>query len=206
MLTTGLLSSLILVDVVLIGWLVLRPELTRGQRGKMLAFCAFFVLPVLALVGGASEKMESSKTTEFCLSCHEMEPYGRSLYVDDEEYVPARHFQKRLIDRQVACFTCHTDYTMFGDLQAKLRGMRHVYVHYLGTIPEQIALYTPYQNRECLHCHAGARGFEESWAHEEDMGALVASEMSCLESGCHEVIHDAAALDELDLWEVPSHE
>lgn len=204
--TIGLLYALIIVNVLLIGRLVLRPELTRGRRGKILGFGALFVLPILALTAGTSEKLERSKTTEFCLSCHEMQPYGRSLYIDDEEYIPARHFQKRLIDREFACFTCHTDYTMFGDVNSKMRGLRHVYVHYFGTIPEKLALYSPYQNRECLHCHLGARSFEEGWAHEDDMSDLIANELSCRESGCHDVIHDAAIIDEQDFWEVPSHE
>ena len=56
-----------------------------------------------------------------------------------------------------ACFTCHTDYALFGDYKAKWRGVHHVLVQYLGKIPkpEEIKLYTAYNNRECLHCHAG---------------------------------------------------
>jgi hypothetical protein len=42
---------------------------------------------------------------------------------------------------------------MFGGLKAKLGGLRHIYVHYLGKPPqpEDIKLYEPYNNRECLH-------------------------------------------------------
>ena len=93
-----------------------------------------------------------------------MEPYGRSLLVDDPAYVPARHFQNNRVPRDDACFTCHTNYTLFGDYKAKLRGLRHVYVNYIGTIPKQIKLYDPYNNRECLHCHGGARTFEDERA------------------------------------------
>ena len=63
------------------------------------------------------------------------------------------------------CYTCHTDYAMFGGLKAKLRGLNHVYVQYFGKIPDKVELYNPYNNRECLHCHGGARNFEEGATH-----------------------------------------
>ena len=59
---------------------------------------------------------------------------------------------------------------MFGGIKAKLGGLKHIYVYYLGTppSPENIKLYEPYNNRECLHCHAGARSFEEGAVHTAD--------------------------------------
>ena len=64
-----------------------------------------------------------------------MHDFGQSLYVDDPSYIPAKHFQNNLVPRDRACYTCHTDYTMFGTMHSKLRGLRHVYVQYLGKIP-----------------------------------------------------------------------
>ncbi len=58
--------------------------------------------------------MEHATSTKFCLSCHVMEDFGRSLYVDDPSYIPAMHFQNNRVPRDHACYTCHTDYTMFG--------------------------------------------------------------------------------------------
>jgi hypothetical protein len=34
--------------------------------------------------------------------------------------------------------------------------------------PEDIKLYQPYNNRECLHCHLGARRYEEASEHHKD--------------------------------------
>src|ERR1051325_11060734 len=116
----------------------------------------------------SSDLVEKSKQTEFCLSCHVMEPYGRSLHVDERGHIPAVHYQNHLVPADRACFTCHTTYTLFGDYNAKLHGLRHVYVQYLGTIPKEIKLYEPYNNRECLHCHLGARSFEEGAMHNVD--------------------------------------
>jgi nitrate/TMAO reductase-like tetraheme cytochrome c subunit len=127
-----------------------------------------------------------------------MEPYGRSLHLDDVEALPANHFQNRRIDRDYACYTCHTTYTMFGDVSAKLKGLKHVYVYYLGTIPDRIELNEPYSNRECLHCHEGARSFEESELHADFREDFEDGTTTCLE--CHEVIHALDDLDDASFW------
>lgn len=193
--------AVVLAAIALITLLVLRPSLTAVRGGRILAFLAFLVLPVLATAMGLSAHMEKSKTTEFCLSCHVMEPYGQSLRVDDESWLPAQHYQNNRIPRDHACFTCHTDYTLFGDYKAKLRGLRHVYVNYIGTIPAEIKLYEPYNNRECLHCHAGARSFEESDLHKEIRADLGANKTSCLE--CHDAVHNVHELKGKTLWKEP---
>ena len=128
-----------------------------------------------------------------------MEPYGKSLLIDDSGYVAANHYQNRRIPRDQACYTCHTTYTMFGDFQAKLLGLKHVYVYYLGTVPEPLELYQPYNNRECLNCHEGARSFEESELHVDIRTELASNETSCQE--CHEPVHDVHSLDQLTFWE-----
>ncbi|HYH47424.1 MAG TPA: NapC/NirT family cytochrome c [Thermoanaerobaculia bacterium] len=192
------LVAVVLAAVALIALIVLRPSLTAARGGRILAFLALLVLPVLAMAMGLSVHVEQSKSTEFCLSCHVMEPYGKSLQVDDAAWLPAQHFQNNRIPRDRACFTCHTDYTMFGDVNAKLRGLRHLYVNYIGGVPEKVALYEPYNNRECLHCHAGARSFEESELHRDMRAELGANETSCLE--CHDMTHGVSELKEQTLW------
>jgi cytochrome c-type protein NapC len=184
---------------------VVRPELTRVRGGKVLAFVTLCILPALSMWAGVNEHLERSTSTQFCLSCHVMTSFGKSLYVDDRSYIPARHFQNNFVPREHACFTCHTDYTLFGDYKAKWRGVHHVLVQYLGTVPkpEDIKLYTPYNNRECLHCHAGARAYEEASSHHKtpDMLALAtANRLSCTSSGCHDIVHDVATLDGATFW------
>ena len=196
------LVAVVLVAVALIALVALRSSLAAARGGKILAFLALLVLPVVATAMGVAAHMEQSKSTEFCLSCHVMEPYGRSLYVDDPSWLPAGHFQNKRVDRDHACFTCHTDYTLFGDYKAKLRGLRHIYVNYLGKMPEKIALYEPYRNRECLHCHAGARSFEESDLHKEIRADLASNATSCLE--CHDAVHEVESLEGKPMWQ-PAH-
>ena len=189
---------LILITALLLGLLIWRPSLTAVQGGQILAFFAFLMLPVAALFVGGSIHLQHAKSTEFCLSCHPMASYGQSLNIDDPAYVPAQHYQNNRIPRAQACFTCHTDYTMFGDVNAKLRGIKHLYVYYFKPIPDKITLYQPYKNRECLHCHANARAFEESSPHQDMREQLTANDMSCL--ACHDKIHDVANIDKVKLW------
>lgn len=196
-----LLPSLLVATLGLAGLLALRPELTRGRRGRILAFFGLFVLPVALTAAGLSTHLEHAKSTEFCLSCHEMEPYGASLLLAEEGWLPAAHFQNHRVPQEKACYACHTDYTMFGDVNAKLRGAKHLWVHYLGDVPEpgEIALYNPYQNRECLHCHGGARVFVEGMMHEDVLAELESGEMSCLD--CHDQIHGVPDTNEMEMWE-----
>ena len=180
-----------------------KPSITSSTGGKIFAFAALLVVPVFAGTAGLSEHVEKSKETEFCLSCHVMEQYGKSLHIDDRSHIPAVHYQNHLVPHGQACFTCHTTYTLFGDYNAKLHGLRHVYIQYLGTIPKKIALYVPYNNRECLHCHQGARSFEEGAVHNLDpatLPAIKANKLSCISGGCHETVHDIANLSKQKFW------
>lgn len=192
------LTALTLVGVALIVLIVLRPALTLARGGKILAFLALFISPLLITWIGTSAHLENSKSTAFCLSCHVMEPYGQSLKLDGGGHLPAVHYQNNLIRREDACFTCHTTYTLFGDVRAKLNGMKHVYVYYLGTVPEKIELYGKYRNRECLHCHSGARSYEESEFHQPILADIASDQTSCLE--CHELVHDVGKLKEAKIW------
>ena len=192
--------SVDIIAVFLLGALLMaglaraRPATTAGA--KLLLFAALFVLPVVGIRAGLQTHLEASKTTEFCMSCHVMEPYGQSLLFEDDSYLPAAHFQNRRIDRDTACFTCHTQYTIFGDLTAKMNGLEHLWVYYTGQTPEKIELYEPYQNRECLHCHIGARRFDE--IHAPEMDALVANNVSCM--NCHGSAHAVHELDGAAMW------
>jgi len=177
----------------------------RDPSVKVLAFLALLVLPVAATVAGGWYHLERSKRTEFCLSCHTMTEHGRSLLVDDPSFLPAAHYQNNRVPRDQACYTCHTDYTMFGSVTAKLRGLRHVYVQYVKgpPLPAALRLYSPYNNRECLHCHDGARAFEGKAAHNREpqmLAVMKTNQMSCLKSGCHDVVHEVELLKDVSFW------
>jgi cytochrome c-type protein NapC len=132
-----------------------------------------------------------------------MGPYGKSLYVDDPSFIPAAHFQNARVPRDEACYTCHTDYSLYGGFKSKIRGLHHIYAQYLSTPKQPIKLYHPYNNRECLHCHLGARSFEQGAVHTSDpqiMMDIKSNKLSCTSSGCHENVHSIAQANHLKYW------
>ncbi len=174
-------------------------QLLSTRWGRRVLLLGAAVLPLGASAGSFKAGVAESSRTRFCLSCHEMQPYGQSLFADDRKALSAVHFQDRLVTRDNACYACHTDYALFGDVKAKLNGLKHVYVHYLGKVPEKMALYQPYPNDNCLHCHDDARGFIEAPAHKGVSQQIASGELSCLK--CHTVGHDMAAVADRRFWQ-----
>jgi hypothetical protein len=74
--------------------------------------------------------------------------------------------------------------------------------NYFGTPPrpEDIQFYKPDNNRECLHCHAGARSFETNAVHAAIRDQLVSNEMSCISSGCHDTVHNLKDQSKVRFW------
>ena len=167
--------------------------------GRVVLLVGLLALPLLLSTANFSYGVHESSSTRFCLSCHEMQNHGKSLFVDSKQALAAFHYQKRLVDRETVCYSCHKDYAMFGDVKAKLNGLRHVWAHYVAGVPKKIELYQPFPNSNCLHCHDDARNFVEGVAHRPVLGALYAGSMSCL--ACHRIAHDMAKVDAGDFWQ-----
>lgn len=200
---TTLILAVLVITIVLAGLVALRPNLTVARGGKILAFLSFFIFPVFAGLLGFENHMERAKQTSFCLSCHIMGQYGQSLYVDDASYIPAAHFQNGRVPRDQACYTCHTDYSLFGGFKSKFRGLHHIYAQYVTGPQQPLKLYHPYNNRECLHCHEGSRSFEQGAVHTADpqtMADIKSNKISCMTSGCHDTIHNVKQLDQVKYW------
>lgn len=199
--TLGVFAVVVILtaNLALVAVLMRRPGLLRMAGGHVLVFLGLLVLPALAFAVGFGQHTERAKRTEFCVSCHVMEPYGASLWIDSTEHLPATHVQNARVDQDRACYVCHTSYTMFGGLQAKLNGLQHLYVNYVSGPPDRLQLYQPYQNRECLFCHGEARSFVENDLHADLRGELDRDEVSCLE--CHDRIHDVGQLTAFEAWE-----
>jgi cytochrome c-type protein NapC len=200
---TTLILAVLVITIVLAGLVALRPNLTVARGGKILAFRSFFFFPVFAGLLGFENHMERAKQTSFCLSCHIMGQYGQSLYVDDASYIPAAHFQNGRVPRDQACYTCHTDYSLFGGFKSKFRGLHHIYAQYVTGPQQPLKLYHPYNNRECLHCHEGSRSFEQGAVHTADpqtMADIKSNKISCMTSGCHDTIHNVKQLNQMKFW------
>ncbi|HJT68631.1 MAG TPA: NapC/NirT family cytochrome c [Terriglobales bacterium] len=197
---TWLLIAQIIVTILLALVFLIRPSVTHGSAGKIIAFLALAVLPALCVIGGMNAQTQRSEQTEFCISCHSMQPYGRSLYVDNSSYIPAAHFQNHRVPADEACYACHADYTLFGPLKDKLRGVTRIYFQYVSTPPNPIRIPGGYSNSQCLRCHRGARSFQENAIHSAIMDALISNQLSCVSSGCHDTVHNIASLDHVKFW------
>ena len=197
---TGVLIALIVLTIVLAGVFLVRPSITAGITGKILAFIGLCVLPALCIGTGMSSHMERSQQTSYCISCHSMETHGESLHVLDTSYIPAQHFQNHFVPPNQACYTCHTDYTMYGPLKDKLKGLRYLYMEYVSTPPRVIHLDGKYSNLQCLHCHEGSRNFDENLARMPPLATLKSDQISCISSGCHDTIHNASQVSHMKMW------
>lgn len=174
-------------------------SLSQSRWGRLALLVGIVGLPLLVSGGSLSAGFHQSSQTSFCLSCHEMQRYGASLFADNRAALSAAHYQNRFVDRDSTCYSCHADYALFGDAKAKLNGLRHVWVHYFGKVPDKIALYQPYRSANCLHCHEDARRFVEAPPHQPILASLYEGTTSCF--GCHNVAHDMKAVDERKLWQ-----
>ena len=167
--------------------------------GRVVLLVGLVALPLLLSAGNISYDVSQSSTTGFCLSCHEMQRHGKSLFADNRQALAAVHYQNRFVDRETVCYSCHKDYAMFGDVKAKMNGLRHVWAHYIAGVPAKIELYKPYPNSNCLHCHDDSRRFVEGVAHRPVLDALYAGTTSCL--SCHQIAHDMAKVDAEQFWQ-----
>jgi cytochrome c-type protein NapC len=198
----GILICQIAISMLLASIFLIRPSLTSATGWKIVAFIGLCVLPVLCIVGGMNTHVQRSETTRFCTSCHVMVPFGQSLSSDDANHVPAQHFQNHRVPADMACYSCHADYTIYGPLNDKLRGLKRIYLQYVTTPPAAADIRIPggFKNAQCLHCHAGARSFEENPVHLAMMDTLKSNQVSCLGSGCHDTAHDIVNLDHQKFW------
>jgi cytochrome c-type protein NapC len=198
----GILICQIAVSVVLAAIFLIRPSLTRAAGWKIVAFIGLCVLPALCIVGGMNAHVQRSEQTRFCISCHVMIPYGQSLYIDDASHIPAQHFQNHRVPVDMACYSCHADYSIYGPLKDKLQGLKRIYIQYVSTAPDPASIRIPggFQNAQCLHCHLGARNFEENAVHAAMLDSLKSNQTSCLTSGCHDTAHDIANLSHQKFW------
>lgn len=166
-------------------WKNLMPSARRMLMGVMLALSLFYMVPVTAV------NMNRMTKVDFCLQCHTMEPWGKSLKVNDEESIAAVHYQNALVPSEKACYTCHTDYSLFGPIKAKISGLKHLWVFYTTGTPKEVKLYKPFDAKNCLHCHNGGKRFVEVARHTGDgvLPKILSGEMGCTVSGCHDIAH-----------------
>ncbi len=158
-------------------------SLTPGRIGVL--FLGVIVVPCLSLTFGVGAAMDEAKRVGFCgTRCHEMAPFYEDLRSPESETLAAIHYQNRYI-LEDQCYSCHTNYTMFGPMEAKVAGLMHIWNHYAGHSEKPIKLKGEYRIANCLHCHGESKRYRES--HTELLAEIENGDMSCLI--CHGQIH-----------------
>jgi nitrate/TMAO reductase-like tetraheme cytochrome c subunit len=137
--------------------------------------------------------LEHSKEVPFCGSCHVMTPIVASL--GGTEGLAASHFRRGAVSHDEACYVCHSGYGIWGTVDAKLAGIRHMLHTVTGHYEVPIRHRGPFDIDSCLNCHARAEAFRTIEAHRDPdlQKALVTREMGCT-GICHEAAHPDAAL------------
>lgn len=121
-----------------------------------------------------------------------MQPYEKSLHVDHDDSLVSKHWQNNYVPKENACYSCHTEYSMFGGIDAKIGGIKHMFVHYTGTAPEKLKLYKKYSEVNCRHCHSTSKKFLDKRAHnrkKHPLKTILSGKSSCLTTNCHDVVH-----------------
>lgn len=160
-----------------------RPSRRPGLR----VFLGAGFLTAAWLGGVLLHSDDEMRKVSFCAACHEMRPYVESV-TGSSVSLAAAHHRSASIDRERACYTCHTRPGLSGFVDAKLTGLDNLKEHYLGNVPEGLSLRREYDTRVCLKCHRSSEGFGAQAAHAPLMDVISTGETSCLE--CHGPAHD----------------
>ena len=186
----GLILALLDIALLIVIWqMVRRRGVTTASKALLLG--AIVVLPAIVVFLATAHGMQESMTVDACGDCHVMEGHVADLRNPASDSLAAVHFKNRYIQND-QCYTCHSDYGMFGTMSAKLDGLGHVYHNIAGNYPKPIKIAKPYSNLRCLSCHGGAANFVAK--HEKEMiPSLMSNENSCLD--CHGPAHKAEAAE-----------
>jgi len=173
---------------------VLLIGLVRGRLVPAVATAGIVFLPVAAYALGALLIMEDSKKVAFCGSCHVMTPIVSSL-TGDGDSLAAVHYRRGLVSHEEACFVCHSGYGIWGTIDAKMAGVRHMLRTVAHDYTFPIHLAGPFDIGSCLNCHARAATFRAVVPHQDPdtQQALARGEMSCT-GVCHPAGHPEEAL------------
>ena len=173
---------------------VLLVGLVRGRLMPAAAAAGIIFLPVATYGLGALLLMEDSKTVRFCGSCHVMTPIVASLNADGDS-LAAVHYRRGLVSHEEACFVCHSGYGIWGTVDAKMAGIRHMVRTATSDYKFPIEHRGPFDIDSCLNCHARSATFRAVGAHQDPdtQQALFKREMSCT-GICHSAGHPDDAL------------
>jgi nitrate/TMAO reductase-like tetraheme cytochrome c subunit len=185
----GLAIVMALSAVALIAWtLVAYRGRLSGFRARLLLFIGVCCVPFPAVLMSAAVGLEQSKAVAFCNSCHLMGAFVADMKDADSRSLSALHFRNRYIQND-HCYSCHTDYGLFGTLEAKIGGMSHVWSEFAGAGRGTVRQKGNYRFTICLNCHGESSKFIQQKGHAGVVNRVVGGQAACTE--CHNRSHGA---------------
>ncbi len=193
-LTLVAIGSAAMAAAILVWFLAFRPQLTTMT--KLVLLLGLGVLPAATGISGNLAGFENMKERSFCGSCHVMTPYTEDLSNPASQSLAAMHARNPMFGGQ-ACYICHSDYGMFGTINTKLGGVKHVLHYYTKyrtmTIEDALPkmhLYSPFPNNNCMQCHSTSLpAWNDIVDHAGLLEDLRSEKVSCASDGCHGPSH-----------------
>ena len=176
-----------LLAIAIIAWtLAAHRGRLSGFRARLLLFAGVCCVPFPAVLMSAAVGLEQSKAVVFCDSCHLMGAFVQDMKDADSRSLSAVHFRNRYIQDE-HCYSCHTDYGLFGTLEAKVGGMAHVWSEFSGAGSGMVRPKTNYRFTICLNCHGQSAKFIRQKGHAGVVGKVMSGQSMCTE--CHNRSH-----------------
>ena len=176
-----------LLDLVLVVFLwrmVRRRGVTTASKALLLG--AIVVLPAIVVFLATAHGMQESMTVNACGDCHAMESHVADLRNPASDSLAAVHYKNRYIQTN-QCYTCHSDYGMFGTMSAKLDGLRPRLLQHDGQLSEADQDQEPVLESADVSPATAARRISSPSTKRSRSPNLMADKDSCLD--CHGPAH-----------------
>lgn len=161
----GVIAAAAIAVAILIHLLAFRRRRLLEPTCKWLFLISLGVLPSFVLIGANGVILTESKTVEACGSCHVMKPFIEAMRDPGNDLLAAVHYKNRFIpDHQ--CYTCHSGYGIFGDVEAKAKGVGHLWKYWSDRYARPLRLDGKFDESHCFKCHAGSQRFDKVEAHQ----------------------------------------
>ena len=157
-----------------------------GFQSRWLLFLGICVTPAPVMVLSSAVGLEQAKAVDFCKSCHVMGSFIADMEHPASGRLAALHFKNRYIQDH-HCYTCHTDYGLFGTVEAKIGGLAHIWRETAGTYRLPVRMKEGYRFTICLNCHGQSQKFIEQKAHAGIVERILGGETTC--TACHGPSH-----------------
>jgi nitrate/TMAO reductase-like tetraheme cytochrome c subunit len=163
--------------------LLFRRKRILEASSRWLLFLGICVIPLPLSLLSTAVGLEKSKSVEFCASCHAMDPFVEDMKDPKSKTLAAVHYRNAYIQSE-HCYRCHTNYGIFGTMEAKMAGLGHIWKDGTGSYDLPVEISKPYRYTICLDCHGASAKFRAVELHQNALRKMKEGEdITCIK--CH---------------------